>query len=607
MVGLKTDHRTDGGTPMWDQWWANRGTPDEYDEGPPPALAKLFAETPHYRAIGVAFGKAKFRWHFGPMFYRGRTAPGSVRVLVIGQEGAQDESLSHRSFTGGTGARIQHLLNHIGINRAYLFLNTFVYPINGQYTGGFPTLAQHPDSPIARHRTKILDHVLANNEVRLVIAVGRAAKESAQTLIELHGGTATTDSLHLASGHDLGPLIRFVGVPHPGGAGKGGSVAAIKAGFQDAIEQVATWAADDSSWLPVDPGATRSTLELYKYTSAPIPFRDFAFGTPWRLGSGATSSNRRDDQASIQVFSDDGKYNNSDAVVAYSIPVGTNVGYFADPGDVDVEPPRVKHLEFDKGPGEFASLLMGRGPGLDWPDFGQFGLKAHSSFGFGASYRGRLKSPEILVLADQSCHDDMFLARAYTGEAGQILQGWLRAGGITKRYAIVRTLPVDMLSAPATAVTAAVDSPEVTKLLTAIVKKANPKVVVAIGSHASRIVNLIVPPGTPTIMLDQWTGPAMKANWTNGLAQLTTFDYQTDVAPSAPGAWTATREQIPRVDLPYGTLRWQGSSGDRAAMAKTGGKPNPNYLKYMLPGWAAALGPVAMTTDEESAVAGLPH
>ena len=71
-------------------------------------------------------GKDEFRWHFGPMFYRGRLGDHEIKVLIVGQEGAQDESLSHRSFTGGTGARMQHLLTHLGITRSYLFANTFV-------------------------------------------------------------------------------------------------------------------------------------------------------------------------------------------------------------------------------------------------------------------------------------------------------------------------------------------------------------------------------------------------------------------------------------------------------------------------------------------------
>jgi hypothetical protein len=88
----------------------DRGKPWEHDPGPAPSsrLARLFAETPNYRALGKALvGREAFRWHFGPMFYRGRLADGAVRVMVIGQEGAQDESLGHRSFVGGTGARMQ--------------------------------------------------------------------------------------------------------------------------------------------------------------------------------------------------------------------------------------------------------------------------------------------------------------------------------------------------------------------------------------------------------------------------------------------------------------------------------------------------------------------
>ena len=110
-------------------------------------------------------------------------------MLVIGQEGAQDESLAHRSFIGGTGARLQHVLNHLGINRSYLFLNSFVYPIFGQYSARLRGLAQDPHSPIVQHRHRLYDEVLAHNDVRLVIAVGTAAKESVVTWIGSRGGT----------------------------------------------------------------------------------------------------------------------------------------------------------------------------------------------------------------------------------------------------------------------------------------------------------------------------------------------------------------------------------------------------------------------------------
>src|SRR5689334_9542918 len=160
---------------MWEQYWTDRGVPWDFDRGPDPTgtIAQLFAQTPNYRGIGLRWsGKEEFRWQFGPMFYRGRIDSGDAHVLVIGQEGAQDESLSHRSFTGGTGGRMQHLLTHLGITRSYLFMNTFVYPIFGQYSAELRPLAQDPRSPIVKHRHALFDHVAATNPLRLVIAVG---------------------------------------------------------------------------------------------------------------------------------------------------------------------------------------------------------------------------------------------------------------------------------------------------------------------------------------------------------------------------------------------------------------------------------------------------
>ena len=105
-----------------------RGDAWEFDPGPAAGSgwAELFAATPNYRGLGRAVvGREAFRWHHGPMFYRGRL-DGSAKVVVVGQEGAQDESLSHRSFTGGTGARMQQLRRHHGFDRAYQVLKSFV-------------------------------------------------------------------------------------------------------------------------------------------------------------------------------------------------------------------------------------------------------------------------------------------------------------------------------------------------------------------------------------------------------------------------------------------------------------------------------------------------
>ena len=85
-------------------------------------------------------------------------------------------------------------------------------------------------------------------------------------------------------------------------------------------------------------------------------------------------------------------------------------------------------------------------------------MKCSPSFGTGPIFRGRLDRPSILVLADQQSQDDLFTMRALTGDDGQHLQSFLRAAGITSRYAILRVLPVDTLADNQTAVAAVVDS-----------------------------------------------------------------------------------------------------------------------------------------------------
>ena len=436
---------------MRNDYWDERGAPWEYDPGPPKnrSWARLFAKTPNYRALGKAVtGREEFRWHFGPMFYRGRLGDNQVKVLIVGQEGAQDESLSHRSFTGGTGGRMQNLLNHLGICRSYLFMNTFVYPIFGQYDGDNAVLAQHPESPIRIHREEIFDYVVArNDDLHLVIAVGSAAKESVASWIRSNGGTADPSKLHLAETSVIAPKLRAVGVLHPGGASKGGAVTRIRKSFIDAIKQVERWAAADQGWLPVDPDGVRAPAGDYKYTSDPIPFRDFPFGTNWRLGRKATSSNRKDRQRSIQLFAEGGRYGNDGHRLRYSHDLdGTDEGYTAAPEDLAYEPPKDRYRDYDKGPdATFARLLQGGRSGLEWPDFTHFGLAANPSLGLGSIYRGRLRRPSILVLADQQSHDDLFTGRALTGDAGQHLQAFLAAAGITRRYGILRVLPIDTL------------------------------------------------------------------------------------------------------------------------------------------------------------------
>ena len=319
---------------------ARRGSPAEYDAGAPAdsKWIELFGSTPNYRAIGVeALGGTaktdeKFRWEFGPMWYRGRLTPESVKVFVVGQEGAQDENVSNRAFTGSTGTRTQRFLNHLGIHRSYLFLNTFVYTINGQLEDDprFKWIEQGNESPIVEYRHKLFDNMMVTNAntVALFMGVGSGGKASLATWINARGGKCNTawelkncDTRGMKQwfkenrGIEIKNDILAIGVPHPGGANPnlGGDAAMenIKAGFSGAAQRVAAYKVANKNWLPQDIDEKATPEELiarlqagYTYKGyAPIPFRDFAFNTNWRMGSEGTTSNRWGAN-SIKFYSD---------------------------------------------------------------------------------------------------------------------------------------------------------------------------------------------------------------------------------------------------------------------------------------------------------------
>ena len=597
------------------EYWEGRGVPWEYDPGPPRnrRWARIFSETPNYRGLGQAvLGHEGFRWHHGPMFYRGRLQDNAVKVVVIGQEGAQDESLAHRSFTGGTGARMQHFLNYMGITRSYLFLNTFVYPIFGQYNDDLRWLAQDPESPIVKHRHEIYNYVLERNDVQLIVAVGRAAKESVVTWVESRGGSCSQGSQDVSkcTGAALDPHTHVIGVLHPGGAGQGGSVSAIIADFKRALGTIKQWMDADPAWLPPDPDGQRQFNQLYRYRSAPIPFRDFPFGIPLRLGRGGTSSNRKDNQRSIQLFSKDGAYNNQGDQISYSDTAnGSREGYADETGDLPYEPPRHDPQDFDDGPGDsFARLLMGGAAGSEWPDFHALGAPAHPSFGTGPIYRGRPAQANVLILADQQSQDDLFAGRALTGESGQHMQPFLEAIGVLSAYLILRVLPVDTLSLTANQVRTIVNNPQVRQVYQAIVDQvraanAGLGLVLSFGQHSQTLLQNLNTGNLPRISLRAWKDAGSLQNWQSQLPAIRQINYPREIA-NPTFAYDGKRGQIPRIDLPYGTLRWIGTSGDRARQAtdQNAHSPSPNYFKLFLPRWVNNLSPMPLNADEQDAV-----
>lgn len=128
--------------------------------------------------------------------------------------------------------------------------------------------------PESVHRSRISDEAVVEGDVRLVIAVGRAAKESVVTWIEAHGGTAQPESLHTASLGSLPSRVPVVGVPHPGSAASE-STAAIKADYVRAVGHVRDWLLADPAGFQPTPASRgiwqrRSSTPRWRYLSGTL-------------------------------------------------------------------------------------------------------------------------------------------------------------------------------------------------------------------------------------------------------------------------------------------------------------------------------------------------
>jgi uracil-DNA glycosylase len=107
----------------------------------------------------------RFRTEWGPIFHRGRL-DGSARVLVIGQDPAQNENIVRRILVGEAGRRIQNIVRRIlvgeagrriqgflaklGIERSYVMINAYLYSVYGSAGSKFVV-----DPAIAGYRNRI--------------------------------------------------------------------------------------------------------------------------------------------------------------------------------------------------------------------------------------------------------------------------------------------------------------------------------------------------------------------------------------------------------------------------------------------------------------------
>ena len=118
----------------------------------------------------IAYPASGFRLEWGPIFHRGRL-DATARVLVIGQDPAQHETIARRILVGEAGHRLQGFLFKLGIERSYVMVNTFLYSVYGQGGG-----ERHATDPaIAAYRHRWLDALLDGTGVEAVVAFGHLA------------------------------------------------------------------------------------------------------------------------------------------------------------------------------------------------------------------------------------------------------------------------------------------------------------------------------------------------------------------------------------------------------------------------------------------------
>lgn len=214
-----------------------------------------------------------FRVEWGPVFHRGRL-DGSARVLVVGQDPAQHETIARRILVGEAGHRIQGFLAKLGVDRSYVMVNTFLYSVFGQGGGN----RHRDDKKIAAYRNRWLKAILSPGKIDAVVALGSLAESAWESWTKSPDATGSQPT--------------FVRITHPtqpessagGSAGKhAAAIAAMLANWNTALQQLHPLPHPDRSGSLKPYGTSFKTGE-----KVPIPEEDLPAGTPeWmRLDDG---------------------------------------------------------------------------------------------------------------------------------------------------------------------------------------------------------------------------------------------------------------------------------------------------------------------------------
>ena len=245
----------------------------EYDSGcTVKKFRRLFEEYPG----AETYPKDNFRIEWGPMFYRGRL-DGSARILVIGQDPAQHETIVRRILVGEAGQRVQGFLAKLGIDRSYVMVNAFLYSVYGSIK------SEHSKSAaVIKYRNLWLDAILLGSNVEAVVTFGTFARQAWESWVPTHPKIAAR--------------LACASVTHPTfpESSSGGDKTKYAAAMQ---KMLADW---NSALLKLKPALTqpdrKTELVPYGTSLAPddlveIPAVDYPAGLPeWMRGLAAWAS-----------------------------------------------------------------------------------------------------------------------------------------------------------------------------------------------------------------------------------------------------------------------------------------------------------------------------
>ena len=192
------------------------------------------------------------------------------------------------------------------------------------------------------------------------------------------------------------------------------------------------------------------------------------------------------------------------------------------------------------------------------------------------------------------------------------MQAFLQAMGIIKRYVIIRVLPIDTLDFDENTLNDILSHPQTVKVYQAILNRLKSrnkklKIILTFGPNSGKLLQSLDRGNLSLVSLKAWKDAAALPDWQNKLQAIKQIDYEKET-PNPSFSYDGSRSQIPCFDLPYGVLRWIGTSGDRGSrpIDNTTQRPSPDYYKIYMPEWAYKLEPPPLSKKEQRAVDNAP-